>query len=255
MNRTLPLLKSLFLALIAAAGLCAPVHAAGWSTSVTVTETTTVMISIEDTLLDSDDFVTGAAAQDESARRARFVSPAHPAEASAPIASFGPFRVLSADTVEMRGSVDGTTPAAFRALLTAYPAVKTLRMVDCPGSDDDEANLKLARMVRARGMTTHVPDGGSVRSGAVDLFLAGATRRADKGAEFAVHSWRDEDGYEAGDYPANDPVHQEYLAYYRDIGMDAGEAKAFYALTNSVPFDDALWLGRDDLKRYVRIDG
>jgi hypothetical protein len=78
-------------------------------------------------------------------------------------------------------------------------------MIECPGTEDDRANLRLGRMIHARGISTHVPAGGSVRSGGVELFLAGVSHRADPEAEFAVHSWADEDGLEAKDYPANAP--------------------------------------------------
>ena len=91
---------------------------------------------------------------------------------------------------------------------------------------------------------------GSIRSGAVELFLAGARHTADPGAEFVVHSWMDEDGLEANDYPASDPVHREYLDYYAEMGIPSDKAQAFYALTNSVPFSQQLRLSRHDLARY-----
>ena len=160
----------------------------------------------------------------------------------APLAVFGPFRVVAEDTAEMHGVVDGTTPAKFRAMRAAYPELRTLRMVECPGSEDDEANLALARMVRAARLETVVPPGGSVRSGAVELFLAGVRRQADSRAEFAVHSWRDELGREAVDLAEDDPIHREYLEFYREMGMSDDNARRFYALTSSVSFDDALYL-------------
>ena len=109
-------------------------------------------------------------------------------------------------------------------------------------------------MVRARGLTTYVPSFGSARSGGVELFLAGARRRADHGAQFAVHSWRDEDGYEAGDFALSDPVHQDYIRFYRDMGMSDANARAFYQLTNSVGFDDVLWLSKADLARFIAVE-
>jgi hypothetical protein len=157
---------------------------------------------------------------------------------STPIASFGPFHVISADRVEMIGTVDSRTPAQFAAMMRRYPNLATMVMVECPGSIDERANHALARAVRAAGLDTVVPNGGSVRSGAVDLFLAGVHRRAAPGAEFGVHSWRDEDGLEADDFAANDPVHAEYINYYRSMGLSDETARRFYALTNSVSFED-----------------
>lgn len=164
------------------------------------------------------------------------------AEAGSALAVFGPFRVTDPASAEMIGLVDSETPAQFAAMLRAYPDIATLRMIECPGSADDEANLRLARMLRRARIETIVPAGGSVRSGAVELFLAGVRRRADSHAEFAVHSWRDELGREARDLPATDPVHREYLDFYREMGLSEDSASRFYALTNSVSHDDAVYL-------------
>lgn len=128
----------------------------------------------------------------------RFVQ-AQPAAVPQGIAAYGPFRVLDRGRAALVDVTDGASPASFAAMLRDFPDIATLEMLDCPGTDDDRANLALGRMIRARGIATHVPDGGSVRSGAVELFLAGVRRAADPGAEFAVHAWQDEDGREPGD--------------------------------------------------------
>jgi hypothetical protein len=170
------------------------------------------------------------------------------------LARFGPFHVVDGRTVEMIGTVDSDTPAAFAALLRAHPGLARLVMVECPGSVDEAANLTLARAVRRAGLSTHVPANGSVRSGAVELWLAGATRTAAEGAEFGVHSWRDEDGREARDYATSDPVHAEYLGFYREMGLDDGAAQRFYALTNSVGFDDMRVLSVRDMAQLGLVD-
>jgi hypothetical protein len=167
---------------------------------------------------------------------------------------FGPFTVVDDRTARMAGSVTGATPQQFAAMLAAHPGLKRIELVDCPGSLDEEANLRLARMVRRAGLATHIPEGGSVRSGAVELFLAGITRSAHPSAEFGVHSWRDEAGLEAGDYPAGDPVHAEYLDYYREMGLDAAAAQAFYAMTNASAYDDIRYLTKADIARYVALN-
>jgi hypothetical protein len=176
------------------------------------------------------------------------------APSRAPIASFGPFHMVTPDRAELIGSIESDTPAQFAALLRAFPALRQIDMVECPGTGDDEANLSLARMVRRHGVMTYVPEGGSVRSGGVELFLAGAKRAAAPTAEFAVHSWRDEDGLEAGDYAANDPANLAYIDFYREMGMSEANARAFYAMTNSAPHDDALYLNSRDIARYVQLD-
>ncbi len=169
-------------------------------------------------------------------------------------ARFGPFAVVDGTTARMSGDVDDATPRQFAAMLAAFPGVRRLEMIDCPGSLDEEANLILARAIRRAGLETVVPSGGSVRSGAVELWLAGSTRRAAPDAEFGVHSWADEYGREAKDYPASDPVHAEYIGLYREMGMDDAHARAFYALTNATPFDQVRYLTRDDMARFVPLN-
>lgn len=170
------------------------------------------------------------------------------------IAAFGPFRVIDAGHAALVRETDTASPDAFTAMLKAFPGIRTIQLIECPGTLDDVANLRLGRMIRARGLDTEVPDGGSVRSGAVELFLAGAHRKVDPQAEFAVHSWRDDQGREPRDVPAADPVNKTYIAYYRQMGLTPANAEAFYALTNSVPNEDALWLKKADIAKYVTVD-
>lgn len=177
-----------------------------------------------------------------------------PAPIPAGIARFGPFRVLDASRAAMVDATDARSPAQFAAMLQAYPGIATIEMIEVPGTEDDRANLKLGRMIHARGIATHVPAGGSVRSGGVELFLAGKNRIADPGAEFAVHSWADEDGREPGDYPADAPENRAYIDYYVEMGMPEAEARAFYAMTNSVPNADAKWLTAADMGNWVKLD-
>ncbi len=168
------------------------------------------------------------------------------------LAAFGPFRVLDDTRAALVDVTDSRSPAQFAAMLRAHPRLAVLEMLDCPGTEDDGANLVLGRMIHARGMATHVPAGGSVRSGGVELFLAGTQRAADDGAEFAVHAWEDEDGREATDYPADAPQNRAYLDYYREMGMTPQQASAFYAMTNSVPFEQAKWLTAADIRPWIR---
>ena len=183
----------------------------------------------------------------------RFVS-ADPAQGLVPAARYGPFRVIAPSRAVLAGVTDEDSPAQFAAMLRDFPGLAVLEMVECPGTFDDRANLRLGRMIRAAGLVTHVPRGGSVRSGAVELFLAGASRVIDDGAEFAVHAWEDDSGMEAGEYAADAPENMKYLVYYREMGMDAAKAREFYTLTNATPFDEVRYLTRDDMARFVAIN-
>jgi len=167
------------------------------------------------------------------------------------LAAYGPFRVLDTKRAALVGVTGPATPSQFQAMLRDYPELKMLEMLEGPGTEDDRANLATGRMIREAGMATHVPADGSVRSGAVELFLAGTKRTMDEGAEFAVHSWLDDRGLQADDYAADSPEHAYYLRYYREMGMDEKQARAFYDMTNSVPHETALWLGAKDMRQWV----
>lgn len=183
----------------------------------------------------------------------RFVG-AQPAAIPQGLAAYGPFRVIDANRAALVDVTDARSPGQFTAMLRAFPGIKVLEMVECPGTEDDRANLRLGMMIHGRGMTTHVPAGGSVRSGAVELFVAGARRIADPGAEFAVHSWSDELGLEPRDYAPDAPENRAYIDYYRTMGMAEAEARAFYAMTNSVPNAEARWLTAADMGQWLRLD-
>jgi hypothetical protein len=182
----------------------------------------------------------------------RFIArPAPLEQAGAGLAQYGPFRVLDARRAALVGSTDTASPRAFAAMLAAHPGLEVLEFLDAPGTSNDIANLALGRAIRAAGLATHVPEGGSARSGAVELFLAGTHRSMDAGALFAVHSWRDQTGREPDDFGLDAPENRLYLDYYAEMGMSAGEARAFYAMTNSVPHSSALWLRGAEMARWV----
>ncbi|WP_309141084.1 hypothetical protein [Novosphingobium sp. G106] len=168
--------------------------------------------------------------------------------------AYGPFRLIDDSRAALEGITDETSVAAFEAMLRDHPGIATIEMIDCPGTEDDRANLRLGRMIRARGIATHVPGDGFVGSGAVELYLAGVRRRAEPGAEFAVHSWEDDTGREPGDYAADAPQNRAYLDYYRAMGMSEDEARSFYAMTNSVPFSSAKWMTAGEMDRWTRFD-
>lgn len=252
-------LRTLIVAALAAVLALAPAQAQ----QVIVVTTTTVTWTYEDAGGDDVGFEDEEAAlghdeafaQDEAFAGTRRYAPAATlATLGDAKARFGPFSVIDTATVRMAGDVTSATPRQFAAMMAAFPGLKRIEMIDCPGSLDEDANLALARAIRRAGLETVVPSGGSVRSGAVELWLAGATRRAAPDAEFGVHSWADEYGREANDYPADDPVHAEYIGLYRELGMDPAKAREFYALTNATPFDEVRYLTRADMARFVAVN-
>lgn len=220
---------ALFLALCAAS--VQPIHAQ----SLTVAETTAQEIAIEPA--GSDRYL------------GTVLAPAPKA-----VAAYGPFRVLDATRAALVDVTDSASPAQFMAMVRAFPGISLIEIIECPGTEDDRANLRLGRMIRARGIATLVQAGGSARSGGVELFLAGVRRIADPAAEFAVHSWSDEYGREARDYPVDSPENRAYLDYYREMGMTLAQARAFYAMTNSVPFRSAKWLSGAEMAQWISLN-
>ncbi|MDJ0642497.1 MAG: alpha/beta hydrolase [Erythrobacter sp.] len=168
------------------------------------------------------------------------------------VAAYGPFRVLDDRRAAIMGPTDRMSPTWFDAMLRDHPGLEVLEMVEAPGTNHDIANLAVGRRIRAAGLRTHVPQGGSVRSGAVELFLAGTRKSIDEGAEFAVHSWLDSYGREPDDFSPDHQANRMYLDYYVEMGMSEDRARQFYAMTNSVPHQSALWLGADDMRKWVR---
>lgn len=167
------------------------------------------------------------------------------------VAQYGPFRVLDDKRAALVAATDVASPRHFDTMLRDYPGLAVLEMPDAPGTSHDLANLALGRKIRAAGLETHVPAGGSVRSGAVELFLAGTRQTMAPGATFAVHSWMDTRGLEPRHFAEDAPENRLYLDYYEEMGMKPDHARAFYAMTNSVPHSGALWLDAAAMERWI----
>lgn len=188
----------------------------------------------------------------EEPQPVRFIVPGpRLAAGRAGLATFGPFRVIDDKRAALVAPTDARSPQAFAAMLAAFPGLEVIEFVDAPGTTHDLANLRLGRAIRAAGLATHVPAGGSARSGAVELFLAGTRRTLDPRALFAVHSWRDQRGREPADFAPDAPENRLYLDYYAEMGMSEAQARDFYAMTNSVPHTGALWLEGAEMARWI----
>lgn len=181
----------------------------------------------------------------------RLYSPAFRPQNDVAAAQYGPFKVIDGDRAALVGPTNSQSPQYFDMMLADFPKLGVLEIVEGPGTSDDVANLKVGRKIREAGLTTRIGAGGSARSGAVELFLAGDKHVIEDGAEFAVHSWRDNFGREPSDYAPNAPENRFYLDYYEEMGMSDKQARAFYDMTNSVPHVSALWLDAQDMRPWV----
>lgn len=164
--------------------------------------------------------------------------------------STAPFSIVNETTIRLNGDIDSNTEEAFDEILRQNPNTQLLVFGDAPGSADDEENLRVGRKLKQRGLNTHVEDGGSIASGAVDLFLAGTQRSLGANARVGVHSWSDGTN-DATDFPRNSAEHQFYIQYYKDIGFSDQWAEDFYFFTiNAASADDIHWMTAAELETY-----
>lgn len=149
-----------------------------------------------------------------------------------------PVRVIGAgtSTVHVRdgkawlsGTLGARANKQIKAVVRRFPAVRTLVIVDSPGSEDDVVNMGTGRILRRAGFTTVVPRDGDAASGAVDLFAAGVRRVLEPGGRLRVHSWIDSSGLEGADLPRSHRAHRGQLRYFRE--MLGARGRGFYFFT------------------------
>ncbi|MDP7028602.1 MAG: alpha/beta hydrolase fold domain-containing protein [Phycisphaerales bacterium] len=153
---------------------------------------------------------------------------------------------VGGDRAYAYGTIDGSTPGRVTELLIAHPEVRTLVLVDVPGSVDDDSNLRACRMIRSHGLATHVPAHGEIASGGVDMFCSGVRRTAEAGARIGVHSWGGLG--EAGDTAdRDDEAHDMYLEFFRE--MDIPESFYWFTVEAAGPAD-IHWMTQEELSRF-----
>lgn len=165
-------------------------------------------------------------------------------------ADYGIFSSQDATTAVMNGVIGSNTPQHWTNFITAFPETTHLIMKDCPGSMDDEANLQVARQVRMKDLSVHLPADAEIASGAVDFYLAGTTRTRDTGSRIGVHSWSD-GNQEATAFPVGHAHHQPYINYYVEMGLSQADAEAFYYFTiNAATADNIHWMTDEEIEQY-----
>ena len=166
------------------------------------------------------------------------------------VTGYGIFSVDGNGNLVMNGTSVTNTPYHFDNIIKDHPTAKLLTMQDCPGSEDDEANLLASRKIRNAGLNIHVTATSELASGAVDMYLAGVKRTMEPGAKFGVHSWSDGDN-EATDFPKGHANHLPYITYFKDMGMSQQMAEDFYYFTiYAAPADGIHWMTQAELDKY-----
>ncbi len=163
---------------------------------------------------------------------------------------FGIFKVINDTSVELNGTINSASLNNFNALIKAYPNVRTINMVNCDGSSDDEVNLRLSKLVYDRETSIHINDNGSIASGGTDFFLAGTSRTKGNNTRIGVHSWSDGSN-EATDFAVGHANHLPYINYYVSIGFTQEQAEAFYYFTiNAAPASSIHWMTDAEIEQY-----
>lgn len=163
---------------------------------------------------------------------------------------YGIFDVKNDSTITMNGTIGGRTDNHFDNLLKKHPNIKWIELGDCPGSRNDEVNLKVAKKMYDLGLNTKVFSNSEIASGSVDLFLAGNKREVASGAKIGVHSWAG-GGKKPTELPADDPAHYLYIDFYKSIGMSDNESIEFYFFTiESAEANDIHWMTEAEIEFY-----
>ena len=158
----------------------------------------------------------------------------------------GRFRLVLNDPAEATtayayGSTDGGSYLDVERWLDAHPQVDTIVLRHVPGTLDMQRNVDIARLIRARGIDTHLEHDSFIASGGVHLFLAGKTRSMECGAAIGVHSWQNTDG----DTPESlgfDPAEPYMTDFHTEMGIDPG----FYGFSRDASPHEAIYILRPE---------
>lgn len=155
------------------------------------------------------------------------------------------------ETVVMNGEIKSRTLQDFNNMLSGHPGIKRINMNEVPGSNDDEINFQVGVRLRQQGINTHILDNGLIASGGVDFFLAGVQRTKGNNTRIGVHSWSDDEGNEATDFPNDSAEHLPNIQYYINVGYAQEWARNFYFFTiNAAPANDIHWMTDAEIQQY-----
>ena len=150
------------------------------------------------------------------------------------------------DTVYVNGLLGKRAYHRLENIINKNSNLKTLTLLDVPGSIDDDYNIKSCYLINEKQLNTHLTSNSIIASGGVDFFLAGQQRSIEQGAKVGVHSWSNgnEDGVNIA---REDSSHRLFLDFYNSINIDT----SFYWFTlQSAGADSIHWLSYDEMIRY-----
>ena len=159
--------------------------------------------------------------------------------------------IADGQTAYVNGGTDSYSYGIVKSFLDENPQVSRLVLERMPGTQDADTNLRIARLIRKRGLSTHATRNSYIASGAVDLFLAGTTRTMECGAKLGVPSWSYRAQNNIGVFsPKNlgtDRRHGLHEKFLKDMGIDP----AFYTFTREAADADQIYILQPrDLSRF-----
>ncbi len=158
---------------------------------------------------------------------------------------------VEGDTAYVYGGTDSTSYGVAKRFFDENPQVNHLILKRMPGTQNADTNLRIARLIRQRGISTHLETNSYIASGAVDLLLSGIERSMDCGAKIGVHSWSYHSPNNIGVFsPKNlgrDRRQRVQEKFLRDMGINPD----FYAFTRDAADADSLYILRPkDIARF-----
>lgn len=167
-------------------------------------------------------------------------------------------------SANVKGGIKDKSLADFNEMIKNYPNLKTLNMIDVPGSSvsgnkETDKALDLGREVYKLNINTRLVDNGFVASGGTDLLASGKHVFIGSNPEIGVHAWSGGlDGNPNGTAweIKNDSTHiehQKYLRYFEDIGFTKVKAKEFYFFTiNAAQASSVHYMTAEEIDKYIK---
>lgn len=166
------------------------------------------------------------------------------------------FKFFEARPGDMRLVVRGETAYAYgttryqslgyvKQVLRDNPQIEHIVLRNMPGTQDADTNIVIARLLRDKGISTHLERRSRIASGAVDLFIAGKERTMECGAKIGVHAWSS--GHINPREMARDPRQTYHEGFLADMGVDPH----FYVFTReAAPPESLHFLTTEEIERY-----
>ena len=161
---------------------------------------------------------------------------------------------LEPPTIEVKGDkafVKGVLGKTFYYLfvetLKKHPEIKTIVLLNVPGSINDEWNLKSCLLLNEKALNTELLGNSIVESGGTDLFVSGKKLIIADGAKIGVHSWAG-GKKSATEYPKDHKEHKMFLDFYKKVNVDA----SFYWYTlQAAPADGMHFMTNAEIEKYL----